>query len=192
VQDSLQHHWNLELRVHDGYGNVKRCDLLEVVKLDFAIQTRSPGNDWRLPKRVSLKYSMEKPPDKLKKYVLLAIGNTPHREDGQRQQHPMVNDEGDEDDEDEGILEKLNPVSRLSLPFKDIFLKGVLKNKKFQKGWRRDQAQLLKGLVNWMLLLWNTDWTLSLCCCRIHFENLSNSEIRYVLIPEIQHDCRPS
>lgn len=184
--------WNLEFRVPDGYGNVMRCDLLEVVKLEFAIQTRSPENGWSLPRRLRLNYDTKQdPPAEASEVFRLAVGtlNVPDSDTTPTEQCQRENMEL------EGILENLGLASRLSLPFRDIFLRGVLNNKKFVKGWRQEQAQLLRGLVNWILLLWHTSWTLNPCCCGIHFESLSNNGKRHILISDIterQHDCRGS
>jgi hypothetical protein len=182
--------WNLEFRVPDGYGNVMRCDLLEVVRLEFAIQTRSPEKGWSLPRRLRLNYdTKQNPPAEASEIFRLAIGtlNVPDSETAPTEPRRRENNEL------EGILENLGLASRLSLPFRDIFLRGVLNNEDFAKGWRQEQAQLLRGLVNWILLLWHTNWTLNPCCCGIHFESLPKNGKRHVLISDIterQHDCR--
>ena len=135
----------------------------------------------------------QNPPAEASEVFRLAVGmlSVSELESVQRQQYQgkITNVEN------EGILEKLDSASRLSLPFRDIFQKGVLNDKKLENGWRQEQAELLQGLVNWILFLWNTNWTLNPYCCGIHFESLLNHGKRHILITditEIQHDCRGS
>jgi hypothetical protein len=73
---------------------------------------------------------------------------------------------------------QLFPASiRKTFPFRKLFEDGFFEQEDVYKAWEADRARLALGLVNWMILLWNTPWTTDPCCCGIRFEQVSHSAI---------------
>lgn len=58
--------------------------------------------------------------------------------------------------------------------------------------WRSDRLDLVRGLLNWTILLWDTKWTKGLCSCRLQFEKDPKTPtiVQSVLTVEKYHGCK--
>jgi hypothetical protein len=57
--------------------------------------------------------------------------------------------------------------------------------------WRADRLDLVRGLLNWTILLWDTRWTRELCSCRLQVEKdpTAPSIVLPILTAEKYHGC---
>ena len=55
-------------------------------------------------------------------------------------------------------------------PLGVLIQEGFFENIAVRKTWQQDCARLLRGISNWTLLLWNTNWTQQLCCYGLQIE----------------------
>ncbi|KAF1850451.1 uncharacterized protein K460DRAFT_390955 [Cucurbitaria berberidis CBS 394.84] len=55
-------------------------------------------------------------------------------------------------------------------PLGVLIHEGFFNDIKVRKEWQQDCARLLRGISNWTLLLWNTNWTQQLCCYGLQIE----------------------
>ncbi|KAF1992570.1 hypothetical protein K402DRAFT_9279 [Aulographum hederae CBS 113979] len=69
------------------------------------------------------------------------------------------------------FIDLLPPHERLSRPFKELLLQGVIGRPGVLKAWEEDQADLLRSFAHWTVQLLNTPWTSSLCSCGVRFHD---------------------
>jgi hypothetical protein len=55
-------------------------------------------------------------------------------------------------------------------PLGVLIQEGFFGDIRVRKAWQQDCARLLRGVSNWTLLLWNTNWTQKLCCYGLQIE----------------------
>ena len=188
-------HWNLELRVPDSHGDVERCQDIEIIRADFVIKCNPRRGGQRLPERVRLHYNTtEELGNKLEQFVRSANESFSAPRIQGHQHHP-IEQPGDRQDNNfnpSSYLQHLGPVSRQSLPYKDLFMRGLLTDTRFEKAWDHAKVRLLKSLINWMLLFWNSNWTRDPCSCGICFMSSSTSDHdqQFVLITEFTHNLQ--
>ncbi|KAF2691224.1 hypothetical protein K458DRAFT_399127 [Lentithecium fluviatile CBS 122367] len=51
-----------------------------------------------------------------------------------------------------------------------LFQGGHFDSLVVEKTWKEDRARLIHGLTNWVLFLWDTEWTAELCCYGLQLE----------------------
>ncbi|KAL9064697.1 MAG: hypothetical protein Q9161_008705 [Pseudevernia consocians] len=90
----------------------------------------------------------------------------------------------------------LEEPRRLSRPLRKMLTEGIFSGEQ-RKSFEMERADLVYGLGHWMVLLWNTPWSLGLCTCGIRCIDLTNSCTRHSFLPfrrtsHFNPECHPS
>lgn len=78
----------------------------------------------------------------------------------------------------EKLLDLLEEPRSRSRPFRKMLTSGILSGAK-GKSFDIERAELAYGLAYWLVLLWNTPWSLGLCSCGIRGTYLVQSGTRH-------------
>lgn len=163
--------WALELRFPDNKGSMIQWDRMEEIDLDFSLHVQGNGSVWS-SKRIRIRYMSTTDPATIFNQIIAAIGEGFHEKD---------------------FVSLLNPSRRRSLPYNEIFSRGLLVDDDIYKAWDEDRANLTFGFVNWVILFWNTPLLAQPCCCGLRFHDLNGSERQHIFtISEQYHFCYDS
>ncbi|KAF2405337.1 hypothetical protein EJ06DRAFT_578537 [Trichodelitschia bisporula] len=172
--------WSLELRVPEVReqpdlkgGDVARWKDIYDINLDFSLHYHDrSGDDKAECRRIRIAYDPSQSHYVLLDYVSESIGELTKR--------PST----------PSPLDNLPHCQRISRPLESLFSNQTFATPNMAKVWEHDQARLLFGFVNWMVLLYNTPWTDHACCCELRFEHLPDGNTPYVLSGLKRGDCR--
>jgi hypothetical protein len=164
--------WALELRLPDNYGNIKDWDNTARVNVDFTfviLHPPAPEEERRL--RIGFHRHHVQNPDNLMDWQRIIHGQV------------IIPDI---------TVNVQQPPTRKSRPFRELFRDGFFDDKLVYQAWKQDRARLTLALSNWVLLLWDTNWTADLCCHGLRFvTSVSGAEFSLHTLTAKEHDqCR--
>jgi hypothetical protein len=137
--------WAVELVEHDRYNNIKKWKHWDPINVSFAFHVRP----WR--------------------WIYLCVEHS--RDIHAGEDGPEVSPEtnwqqiicGNADPPAEMTRRVLVSPRRVCRTFGSLFREGLLKREDVSRSWQPDRANLILSLTNWILLLWDTQWTTNLC-----------------------------
>lgn len=146
--------WSLLLRPPDQHGNAEEWRAPWPIKIEFSL---SLGHETRHPASslVQVRHNKNKAPKDCVEKLAKAVSQLELR---RRERSRPSSPDG------------ARAAPRRSLPLRSIFDHGLLNDKVAYKKWEPERARLALEYVNWVLLLWNTPWTMNPCSCALRFE----------------------
>jgi hypothetical protein len=178
------------LRTPDAYGNAERWRFVHSIHLDLTLHDHysSSGADSEVRKGCTtfrVLYSPEIEHETQREGITNQIQAYLAGE--------LTGEDAKYDDDDEEVsVGSIGLCERISRPLRMIFWDENMQNSQRAKSWEHDRIRLLHSFVNWMILLFNTDWTEHACCCEIRFQEMDNREIQFVLFEDAQRQCQNS
>ncbi len=76
----------------------------------------------------------------------------------------------------------LETPSRQSRPLRKMLTDSIF-SESHRESFEMERANLVYGLGHWMVLLWNTPWSCSLCTCGIRYIQLVDTRTRHSFLP---------
>ncbi|KAI0970516.1 hypothetical protein F4678DRAFT_462214 [Xylaria arbuscula] len=141
--------WALKLLEPGDFANVAEWDLWDSVQVQFVFREYPPQ-----PNGTRMSLSVDYQP------------NRPVTLDGERDDIDVDWEQvicGNGVPHQNAHKEQWPEAQRQCLSFGDLFLSGFFEEEAKYKAWEPDRTRLMRGLVNWALLLWGTGWTSHLC-----------------------------
>lgn len=167
--------WALELRLPDNEGDAFEWDNMGKINIDFTLHVKDQQSQWT-SRRIRTYHLPPSSPD----VTLLSKAITEGRFD------VKLGSEG-KAKQSFGILDP--STGRRSHSYRKLLKDGILRDKEVYKAWESDRANLIFGIVNWTILLWQTNWTTYPCCCSLRFEQVPIIGRQHTLTAVEKDDC---
>lgn len=150
--------WSLLLRRPDQDGNAEEWHTPWPIKIKFSLNL---SHDARHPASIMVQVHHQKNehPERCVEKLSRAVHQLTKVEKGRAGERPRQSSPGG-----------TRAYPRRSFSFRTIFDRGFLDDNAAYKAWEPDRARLALEYVNWVLLLWNTPWTINPCSCALRFE----------------------
>lgn len=166
--------WCLELRIPDPKGNVLTVDHYDDVDMDFALCLDGDDDDGGVWERVRINFQPTSSDMTIAENLASQVISRHLRAQADKR----------------AKFSRLPAPKKRSLPLRTLLQDGIFQRQGMPKAWEKDRARLLLGLCNWTIMLWNSPWTQTICCCGIRFHNQVEPPRQYLFSDGDHMKCR--